>query len=56
VRYGAGAVLAVHYGPRALDMLRAGSTTFLLFLVPPCLFLLAYLAVRRWLRRSATRP
>lgn len=56
IRYGAGAVLALRYGPRALDMLRDGSTTFLLFLVPPCLLFLAFLVIRRLQRRSTTLP
>jgi cytochrome c-type biogenesis protein CcmH/NrfF len=49
-------VLALRYGPRALDMLRDGSTTFLLFLVPPCLLFLAFLVIRRLQRRSTTLP
>ncbi len=47
LRYGAGALLAVRYGQQTLDMVREGSMTVLLFLIPPGLLLLAFLVLRR---------
>jgi membrane protein YqaA with SNARE-associated domain len=52
LRYGAGAVLAVHYGPQALDILRASTSAALWYLALPLSLGVIGLAVSLWRRRA----
>jgi membrane protein YqaA with SNARE-associated domain len=56
LRYGAGAVLAVHYGQQALDILRASTAAALWYLALPLALGLIWLGISRWRRHAPQDP
>lgn len=56
IRYTAGALLAAHFGPAAIEAIQADAQLLLVFLIPPILIGLILLIIRRRRQSKADSP